>query len=55
MAGQRALGSILVFLLTRGPGALSLDYIIERYFAKGGEQSPIEHVMASAACENRTV
>jgi len=28
-------GSILVFLLTRGPGALSLDYLIERYFAKG--------------------
>jgi putative oxidoreductase len=27
-------GSILVFLLTRGPGALSLDHLIERAFAK---------------------
>jgi uncharacterized protein (UPF0276 family) len=27
-------GSILIFLLTRGPGALSLDYIIERRFTK---------------------
>jgi putative oxidoreductase len=26
--------SILVFLLTRGPGALSLDYLIERHFSK---------------------
>jgi putative oxidoreductase len=24
--------SILVFLLTRGPGAISIDYLIERYF-----------------------
>src|SRR5712664_4066544 len=27
-------GSILVFLLTRGPGALSLDYLIERQLTK---------------------
>jgi putative oxidoreductase len=27
-------GSILVFLLTRGPGALSLDYAIRRYLLK---------------------
>lgn len=27
-------GSILVFLLTRGPGALSLDNLIDRRFAK---------------------
>jgi len=27
-------GSMLVFLLTRGPGALSLDHLIEQYFAK---------------------
>ena len=27
-------GSILIFLLTRGPGALSLDYIIERQLTK---------------------
>ncbi|MBI2150030.1 MAG: DoxX family protein [Acidobacteria bacterium] len=27
-------GSILIFLLTRGPGALSVDYLIERYFLK---------------------
>jgi putative oxidoreductase len=26
--------SALVFLLTRGPGTLSLDHLIERYFAK---------------------
>src|SRR5262249_23986297 len=25
-------GSILVFLLTRGPGSLSIDYLIDRYF-----------------------
>jgi putative oxidoreductase len=28
--------SILVFLLTRGPGAFSLDYLIERQLAKRG-------------------
>jgi len=27
-------GSILIFLLTRGPGAFSLDYLVERYFLK---------------------
>ena len=27
-------GSVLVFLLTRGPGSLSIDYFIERYFRK---------------------
>jgi putative oxidoreductase len=27
-------GSILIFLLTRGPGALSLDYLIERRLVK---------------------
>jgi putative oxidoreductase len=27
-------GSILIFLLTRGPGALSLDHLIERFLAK---------------------
>lgn len=27
-------GSVLMFLLTRGPGAFSLDYLIERRFAK---------------------
>src|SRR5262245_4431817 len=32
-------GSILVFLLTRGPGALSLDALIERRFAAGQEPS----------------
>lgn len=30
--------SILVFLLTRGPGALSLDHVIERYFEKRRER-----------------
>ena len=29
-------GSILIFLLIRGPGLLSLDSVIERYFAKRG-------------------
>jgi putative oxidoreductase len=28
--------SILVFLLTRGPGPFSLDYLIEQWFAKRG-------------------
>jgi putative oxidoreductase len=27
-------GSILIFLLTRGPGPLSIDYLIDRYFIK---------------------
>jgi putative oxidoreductase len=27
-------GSILVFLLTRGPGSLSIDHLIDRYFIK---------------------
>jgi putative oxidoreductase len=27
-------GSALLFILTRGPGAISLDYLIERYLAK---------------------
>jgi len=27
-------GSILIFLLTRGPGPFSMDYLIERYFLK---------------------
>jgi uncharacterized membrane protein YphA (DoxX/SURF4 family) len=27
-------GSALILLLTRGPGALSVDHLIERYFAK---------------------
>jgi putative oxidoreductase len=26
--------SVLLFITTRGPGAFSLDYLIERYFAK---------------------
>ena len=29
--------TMLIFLLTRGPGALSLDALIERYFARGGD------------------
>jgi putative oxidoreductase len=27
-------GSVLVFLLTRGPGPFSIDYLIERYYLK---------------------
>ena len=34
--------SILVFLLTRGAGTLSLDHLIERYLAARGE-SPASH------------
>jgi len=29
-------GSILIFLLTRGPGPFSIDYLIERYLSKRG-------------------
>ena len=32
-------GSVLLLILTRGPGALSLDYLIERHFAK--RQQPV--------------
>ena len=32
-------GSILVFLLTRGPGSLSIDYLIERYLPKANSVS----------------
>ena len=28
-------GSVLVFLLTRGPGVFSVDYLLERHFVKG--------------------
>jgi putative oxidoreductase len=31
-------GSILIFLLTRGPGALSIDHLIDRWF--GRKQQP---------------
>jgi len=31
--------SILVFLLTRGPGILSLDHLVDRYFAAKGAES----------------
>jgi len=27
-------GSVLLFILTRGPGVFSVDYLVERYFAK---------------------
>jgi putative oxidoreductase len=27
-------GTVLIFILTRGPGPISLDYLIERYLAK---------------------
>ena len=30
-------GSILLFLLTRGPGAISLDHVIERFWGEGRE------------------
>src|SRR5438105_920121 len=27
-------GSVLIFILTRGPGPFSIDYLVERYFLK---------------------
>jgi putative oxidoreductase len=33
-------GSVLIFLLTRGPGPFSLDHLIERYFTKWHKHSP---------------
>jgi putative oxidoreductase len=30
-------GSILLFLLTRGPGAISLDHVIARWWGAGRE------------------
>ena len=33
-------GSILIFLLTRGPGAFSVDYLINRYLQKRAGFSP---------------
>jgi putative oxidoreductase len=36
-------GSILIFLLTRGPGAVSIDYLIERHFLKrAGSRPPVQ-------------
>jgi len=29
-------GSVLVMILTRGPGAISLDHLIEGWFARRG-------------------
>jgi putative oxidoreductase len=31
--------SVLLFLLTRGPGALSVDYLIEKHHAKAGRSA----------------
>jgi putative oxidoreductase len=39
-------GSILIFLLTRGPGAISLDHVLERRIAKGGNV-PVRQVTKS--------
>ena len=37
--------SVLVVLLTRGPGVLSLDHLIERYFARRErQQAPASHL-----------
>ena len=33
-------GSILIFLLTRGPGAFSVDYLVNRYLQKRAGFSP---------------
>jgi putative oxidoreductase len=42
-------GSILVFLLSRGPGAISLDALIERRFAAGQSSSMNADKRAAAA------
>ena len=42
-------GSILVFLLSRGPGAISLDALIERRFAAGQRQGMSAGGRAAAA------
>jgi putative oxidoreductase len=36
-------GSILLLLLTRGPGVFSLDYLIERYLLRRSPDSPHLH------------
>ena len=33
-------GSILLFLLTRGPGSFSIDHLIERIFGSAGDRTP---------------
>jgi hypothetical protein len=37
--------SILVFLLTRGPGTLSVDYLVEQYMAFSGTSAPGDTTM----------
>jgi putative oxidoreductase len=42
-------GSILVFLLSRGPGAISLDALIERRFAAGQRPGMSERAAAASS------
>jgi putative oxidoreductase len=42
-------GSILLFLLSRGPGAISLDALIERRFASGQKEAMSASKRAAAA------
>jgi putative oxidoreductase len=42
-------GSVLVFLLTRGPGVFSLDYLIERFFTRRhGNVEPLQRKLSHA-------
>jgi putative oxidoreductase len=34
------LGSCMLLILIRGPGKLSLDYLLERYFVKWQQSAP---------------
>jgi len=43
-------GSILLFLLNRGPGAISLDALIERWFATG-QRPPMDAGAATASSQ----
>jgi putative oxidoreductase len=36
------LGSCMLFILTRGPGKFSLDYLIEQYFVKRQQSPPLK-------------
>jgi putative oxidoreductase len=39
-------GSILIFLLTRGPGSFSADYLIERYFRNSEARARQDRIIA---------
>jgi putative oxidoreductase len=45
-------GSILIFLLTRGPGTFSVDYVIEEYFRKRRYWSSSSRTESSGTAPN---